>query len=184
MMFYCDLWKQNISYGAFLLPTLPPHLTELSKVFQAGCFNFAQMKAAELCINKLSDSAAKSELKADWERFGNELGELRTPDGLADRVSSGMAFQKGTERLANWSSRYTEREAGVNAPTTGASLSLSSLKKCTPSALWKDAAQNKKIIEPKLDGTKCGFRRGRSTTEQFYSPTNFRETLGTCQRRI
>jgi len=45
------------------LPTLPPHLTELSKVFQAGCFNFAQTKAsAELCINKLSDAAAKSEL--------------------------------------------------------------------------------------------------------------------------
>jgi len=56
---------------------LPPNLTKLSKVFQAGCFNFALMKAsAELCINKLSDAAAKSELKADWERFGSELGNL------------------------------------------------------------------------------------------------------------
>jgi len=47
------------------LSTLAPHLTELSKVFQAGCFDIAQMKASiELCISKLSDAAAKSELKA------------------------------------------------------------------------------------------------------------------------
>jgi len=38
----------------------------------------------ELCIIKLSDAAAKSELKANWERFESELGKLRTLDGLAD----------------------------------------------------------------------------------------------------
>jgi len=69
------------------LPTLPPHLTELSKLFQAGCFKFAQMIASvELCIHKLSDVAAKSELKADWERFESELVKRRTLDGLADGV--------------------------------------------------------------------------------------------------
>jgi len=75
-------------------------VTELSKVFQAGCFNLALMKASvELCINKLSDAAAKSELKASGEKFESEL-ELRTVDGLADScVSSGMAFWKGSERL-------------------------------------------------------------------------------------
>jgi len=37
-----------------------------SKVFHAECFNFAQMKASiQLCINKLSDAAAKPEIKAD-----------------------------------------------------------------------------------------------------------------------
>jgi len=42
------------------------HLTELSKDFQAGCFDLAQVKAsAELYINKLSDAAAKSELKGN-----------------------------------------------------------------------------------------------------------------------
>jgi len=62
-LFFCDLWKQKIQHSAFLLSTLAPHLTELSKVFQVGYFNFAQMKASvELCINKLSDAAAKSEL--------------------------------------------------------------------------------------------------------------------------
>jgi len=56
--------------GAFLLSTLPPHLTELSKVFQAGCFNLAQMKASvELCINKLSGAAAKSELNSNCENL-------------------------------------------------------------------------------------------------------------------
>jgi len=56
----------------------------------------------ELCINKLADAAAKSELKVDWEKFDSEVGELRMPDGLTDSfVSSGMAFWKGTERLAN-----------------------------------------------------------------------------------
>jgi len=64
---------------------LAPHLTELSKVFQAQYFNFAQTKpSVELCINKLSDAAGKSELKANCEKFDCELGELRTPDGLAD----------------------------------------------------------------------------------------------------
>jgi len=43
------------------LSTLPPHLAALSKVFQAGCFNFAQMKTSvKLCINKLYDAAAQA----------------------------------------------------------------------------------------------------------------------------
>jgi len=84
------------------MSTLPPHLTELNKVFQAECFNFAQMKASVLCINKLPDAAAKSELQANCEKFDSGLGELRTPDGLADScVSSGMAFWKVTEKLTN-----------------------------------------------------------------------------------
>ena len=64
---------------------MPPHLAELSKVFQAGYFTFPQVKASvELRINKLSDAAAKSELKGNCEKFGSGLGELGTPDGLAD----------------------------------------------------------------------------------------------------
>ena len=80
------------------LSTLPPHLRELSKIFQGVCFNFAQTKAyMKLCNNKLSDPAGKSELKTNCEKFDSELGELRTPDGLADScVSSDMAFCKGT----------------------------------------------------------------------------------------
>jgi len=78
-------------------------LTELSKVIQAGCFDFVQMKSCvELCINKLYEAAAKSELKANCEKFDSELGELGTPDDLADScVSSGMACWKGAERLPN-----------------------------------------------------------------------------------
>ena len=69
-LFYCDFSKQNIQHGVFHLSTLAPHLTELRKVFQAGCFNFVQMKACvELCINKLSGAAAKPELKANCEKF-------------------------------------------------------------------------------------------------------------------
>jgi len=37
---------KKIHYGAFLFLTLLPRLTELSKVFQAGCLNLAQMKAS------------------------------------------------------------------------------------------------------------------------------------------
>jgi len=78
-------------------------LTELSKVFQAGCFDFAQMKASvEMCIDKLSDAAAKSELKANCQKFDNELAELGTLDVLADScVSSGMMFWKSAKRLTN-----------------------------------------------------------------------------------
>jgi len=66
-------------------------------------FELAQVKASvELCINKLSDAVAKSELKANCEKFDSGLEELGTLDGLADsRVSSGMAFWKGAEILAN-----------------------------------------------------------------------------------
>jgi len=50
------------------------------------------MKASvELCINKLSDASAKSELKATCQKFDNELGELRTPDGLANSCMSSFA---------------------------------------------------------------------------------------------
>jgi len=73
-LFYCDLRKQKLQH-AFLLPTLAPHPTELSNVFQVGCFNFAQMKAfVEQYINKLSDAAAKSGLKASCEKFDSEFG--------------------------------------------------------------------------------------------------------------
>ena len=68
---------KEFEYGAFLLSTLAPHLTELSKVFQPGCFDFAQVKASvEQCTNKLSDAAAKSELKGNCEKFDSELGNL------------------------------------------------------------------------------------------------------------
>jgi len=74
-LFYFNLWKQKLQHAAFLLPTWAPHPTELSKVFQAGCFNFAQMKASvELCINKLYDAAVKSGLEANCEKFGRESG--------------------------------------------------------------------------------------------------------------
>jgi len=54
--------------------------------------------SVEFCINKLSDAAAKSDLKANCKKFDSELGELRTPVDLADScVSSVMAFWKGTE---------------------------------------------------------------------------------------
>jgi len=46
--------NKKFQHGAFLLSTLALHLTELSKFFQAGCFDFAQVKSSvELCINKL-----------------------------------------------------------------------------------------------------------------------------------
>jgi len=81
---------KNFNIVLSFLSTLPPHLTELSKGFQAECFNFAQREASiQLCINKLSDAAVKSELKADCEKFDSDLGELRTPDGLADSCLDG-----------------------------------------------------------------------------------------------
>jgi len=98
--------NKKFQHAAFFLSTLVPDLTELRKGFQAVCFDFARVKASvELCINKLSDAAAKCELKANWGKFGGEFGVLRTPDSC---VSSGMAFWKGAERLANCSFQYTK----------------------------------------------------------------------------
>ena len=69
------------------------------------------MKASvEMCIDKLSDAAAKSELKANCQKFDNELAELGTLDVLADScVSSGMMFWKSAKRLTNWPSPFTKR---------------------------------------------------------------------------
>jgi len=62
-----------------VLTTLPPHLTELSEVLQAVCFNFEQIKASvEMCMNMLSDVAGKSELKANCEKFDSELRNLES----------------------------------------------------------------------------------------------------------
>jgi len=56
------------------LSTLAIHLTKLNKFIQAVCFDFAQVKASvALCINELSDAAAKSELEANCEKFDSEL---------------------------------------------------------------------------------------------------------------
>jgi len=102
-LLYCDLWKQNISTCCFPFVNVGTWHDRTTQSFQAVSFNFAQMKASiELCINKLSDAAAKSKPKANCEKFDSELGKLWTPDGLT--VSSGMAFYQGTERLANWPS--------------------------------------------------------------------------------
>jgi len=118
--FAANYENKKFKHAALFLSTSAPHLTELGKVFQAEYLNFAQVKASvELCNNKLSDAAAKPELEANREKFDSEFGELRTPVGC---VSSGMAFWKGTKRLANRSSPYTKRETGVNEPTTVASL--------------------------------------------------------------
>jgi len=58
--------------------------------------------SVQLCINKFSDATTRSELEANCKKFSSELRELGTLDGLADlRVSSGMAFCKGAEILAN-----------------------------------------------------------------------------------
>ena len=152
------------------------HLTWQSwaKHFQAGYFNFAQMKASvEPCINKLSDVAAKSELKANCKKFDGELRELRTTDGC---VSSGMAFWKGTERLAIWWSPYTKRETGVKEPTTPSYLCLASQEECMP--------RSRENNWTKAGYTQCGFRCCRSTTEQISIPENFREILGACQGSI
>ena len=81
-LFCCDLWKQNISTCCFRFfnTGASPDRTEQS--FYAGCFNFAQMKASvQLCINKLSDAAAKSEIKANYEKFDSALGELKCIKG-------------------------------------------------------------------------------------------------------
>jgi len=53
-------------------------------------------------LDSLGVRNCESILKANCEKFDSGLGELGKLDDLADScVSSGMAFWKGTERLAN-----------------------------------------------------------------------------------
>ena len=105
------------------MSTLAPHLTELSKVFQAVCFDFAQVEASvELCINKLSDATVKSELKITCEKFDSELGNLERWMVWLIRVCQ-LAWR--FERVPKDSKLFvlnTNRETGVNESTTAASL--------------------------------------------------------------
>ena len=82
---YYGLKKQKISICCFLFLNIGTSRDRTEQSFQVVCFNLAQVKASvELCINKLSDAAAKSELEANCEKFDSDLGELGTLDGLAD----------------------------------------------------------------------------------------------------
>jgi len=88
------LIKQKISTWRFLFVNIGTSPDKTEQSYSSRMFDFAQVKASvELCINKLSDAAAKFELKANCEKFDSELEDLGTLDGLADsRVSSCMAF--------------------------------------------------------------------------------------------
>ena len=90
--------NKKIQHGAFVLSLLTLHLTKVSNGFDSGCFDLAQVKASvELCIHKISDGAAKSEFKANFQKFDSKL-ELGTLVGLVEScVSSGMAFWKAAE---------------------------------------------------------------------------------------
>ena len=124
--------NKKFQHSAFLLSTLASLLIELKKVFQARCFNFAQMKSSvELCINKLYDAAAKSEFKGNREKFDSGLGEIGTLDDLAALcVSSVMAFWKSAESFSKFTVLIHKRETGVNEPTTAASLCFVSREEC------------------------------------------------------
>ena len=96
-LFYCDLRKQKISIWYFPFVNIATLPDRTNQTFQAGYFNFALMKASvELCINKLSHAAAKSEFKANCEKFDSELGEVGMPDDLADLSVCQMAWRFGT----------------------------------------------------------------------------------------
>jgi len=78
-----------------------------------------------------------------------------------------------------WSSSYTKRETGANAPTTGAFFSLASQEKCMPSALQKRCHE---IIELQLDNAQCGFRPGRSTAYQIFTLQQILRNLGSVPK--
>jgi len=89
--------------------------------------------SVELCINKLCDAAAKSEFKANCEKFDSELYLPGTLDNLtALCVSSGMAFWKSAESFRKFTVPIHKRETGVNEPTTAASLCFVSQEECMP----------------------------------------------------
>jgi len=96
-------YENKLQHAAFLLPALAPHPTEPSKVFQAGCFNFAQMKASvELCINKLSYAAAKVVRKTNCEKFDSEKGNLECRNVWLTHACQAQSRVKGKRKKSRW----------------------------------------------------------------------------------
>jgi len=93
--------NKKIQHGAFLLSLLTLDLTKLNNVFDSGCFHLAQVKASvELCIHKISDAAAKSEFKANFQKFDSELGELGTLVGLVDSCVKWHGVLEGWRKIS------------------------------------------------------------------------------------
>jgi len=67
----------------YVLNSVVPHLSALSKLFQTGDLNFAQIKPAiELCKSEImaviEESIVWKRIEQDWQRYREELGELTT----------------------------------------------------------------------------------------------------------
>jgi len=110
--------NKKFQHGAFLLSTLVPHRTELSNVFQAVCFDFAQVKAsAKLCINMLSDAAVKSELKLLAKSLIVNWGNLDWFGSFVCVKCHGVVEGRKIGKLII----AIHKEAGVNAQLPGIS---------------------------------------------------------------
>jgi len=69
--------KTKISLWCFAFANIATSPDRTEQSFSGAIFQRSTDEASvELCINRLSDATAKSELKADWETFESKLGEL------------------------------------------------------------------------------------------------------------
>ena len=143
------------------------------------------MKASvELCINKPSDAAAKSELKANCEKYGSEFGELGTPGGLADSFCQ-VSWRFG-RAPKNWQIDHPDTQQGRQElmhqlPETGVSLCLTSQEECVRSSLKKDKTKYLKLSWRTPNRV---FVTLVALQNKFHSPANFREILGASQRLL
>ena len=172
------LKTKNFNMVLSFLSTLPPHQTELSKIFQVVCFNFAQMKAyIELWINKLSGAAGKSELNANCEKLDSELGELRMPDGLPACVCQ-----------VSWHFVRAPKDWQIDHPHTqnGRQEWMNQL----PGHLFDEPPRKNvcqaaaKIIEPKLMKSNTVFVAAAALQNKFPLYSNFSRNPGSMPRRI
>jgi len=145
------------------------------------CKRGTSITAAEVLVAEtLMSGRLQASMKSDMECSKSWTEELFSWLVYV-KWSSGRAPK---DWQTGWPPPYTEKETGVNAPTTGTSLSLALLEKCMLNALKKDAAKqlNKSWIIPSEVFVLAAALQTNFWT--FHCPATFREILEVDQRRL
>ena len=167
LLIYC---RRFVQYG---VRNCKSTFMQLWKCFIISPFRSACLAMHQTTMKTISSAAAaaarmQNKVVVEWgnsESWKGDFGVWAALKQLAGNKNNAMSVvllrlaktKNSNTVLSKFTVPIHKRETGANEPTTATSLRLFPRKN-----VCQDAT---KTIEPKLDDTQCGFRRGRSTKE-------------------